>query len=149
MVVKTDKNLKIVKDMNPNSLILLKMGSFYHAYGKDAYLLAYLFGYQLKTLEGALSTCGFPVSALKKIEKELDDKKINHMQIARNDNYAVEDEISFENENKYNEYSDKAYKYIIKKNKINGISAYLIDSINDEDFQEKILKIEEILYGNM
>lgn len=149
MAFKLDKNLKLIKDLNPNSLILLKMGSFYHAYGKDAYLLAYLFGYQLKTLEGALSTCGFPVSALGKVEKELDDKKINHIQIARSDNYAVEDDVSFKNENRYSEFSDKAYRYIIKKNKINGISAYLIDSINDEDFQEKILKIEEILYGNM
>lgn len=146
MSFKLDKNLKLIKDLNPNSLILLKMGSFYHAYGKDAYLLSYLFGYQLKTMDGTLNTCGFPVSAINKIGKELEDKKINRMQIIRNDNYAVEEDVSFKAENAYNDYSDKAYKYIVKKNKIDGIYAYLMDNINNDGFQENIIKIEQILY---
>lgn len=146
MPFKLDKSLKLIRDLNPNSLILLKMGSFYHAYGKDAYLLAYLFGYQLKTLDGSLSTCGFPISALGKIERELGDKKINYIQIVRSDNYAVEEDVSFKSENQYNEYTDRAYKFILKKNRVDNISAYLIDNINDENFNEKISKIEEILY---
>ena len=148
MLLKQDKNLKVIRDMNPNSLILFKMGTFYHGYGKDAYLLSYLFGYQLKTLDGMISTCGFPISAVEKIVKELNNKKINYILIAKNNNYAIEDEVIFEKENKYNDFSEKAYKYIVKKNKIDGISAYLIDSINDDNFQDKIMKIEKILYGN-
>lgn len=149
MALKLDKNLKLIKELNPNSLILLKMGSFYHAYGKDAYLLAYLFGYQVKTLDGSLSTCGFPVSALGKVERELDDRKINHIQISRADNYAVEDDISYKSDNQYSEYTDKAYKYILKKNKIDAFSEYLLENINNDNFYEKMVRIEEILYGNV
>lgn len=148
MSIKLDRNFKLIKDLNPNSVVLLKIGSFYHAYGKDAYLLSYLLGYQLKMQDGTFSTCGFPTSAIGKIEKELENKKINYMQISRRDNYAVEEDISFKKDNKYNEFSEKAHKYVLKKNKIDRITAYLTDCINDYDFNEKITKIENILYDN-
>lgn len=146
---KFDKNFKLIRDINPNSLLLFKIGSFYHAYGKDAYLLSYLFGYQLKNTESTLSTCGFPISAIGKIETTLAENKINHMQIVRNDNYTVEEDVSYKSDNKYEEFTDKAYKYIAKKNKIDGISNYLLDHIHDEKFSKKIMRIEEILYEEM
>ena len=143
---KFEENLKLIRDLNPNSLLLFKMGSFYHAYGKDAYLLSYLFGYQIKNSDGVLSTCGFPVSAIGKIESDFDNKKINYMKIVKNDNYAVEEDVSYKIENKYGEFTDKAYKYVAKKKKVDSITSYLLDHIHDERFQQKIIKIEEILY---
>ena len=145
--MKLDKNVKLIKDLNPNTIVLIKIGAFYHAYGKDAYLLSYLFGYQLKTLDGTLTTCGFPSAGLNKIKKELEDKEINYMKVLKRDNYAVEEDMSFKSNNKYSEYSDKAYRYIMKKKKIDSITSYLTDNINNDNFQEKILKIEEVLYG--
>lgn len=146
MAVKLDKDVKLIKDMNPSNVILVKMGSFCHVYGKDAYLLSYLFEYQLKIVDGTLSTCGFPASTIEKIEKDLEDKKINYMLVVKKEKYEVVEEKDFKGKNNYGDYADKAYKYIAKKKKVDGIYAYLLDNLNENDFQEKILKIEEIIY---
>ena len=96
-----DKTIKVIKDINPNTLIMIKIGSFYHTYGKDAYLLAYLFNYQLKSSENTYNTCGFPISAACKVTKCLEDNKISYMQINKSENYEVENEVSFKSENQY------------------------------------------------
>ena len=144
--MKIEKTIKVIKDINPNTLIMVRIGSFYHAYGKDAYILSYLFNYQIKSIENSYNTCGFPTSASNKVLKMLEDKKINYMQISRGENYEVESEYNFKSDNTYEESYEKAYKYILKQNKINAIYSYLIDNINKENIKEKIKKIEEILY---
>ncbi len=63
--------IKTIKEIHPKDLILVKIGSFYHIYGKDAYIISYLFGYKLKTFEKKHVTCGFPVKgAVKKVPKK-------------------------------------------------------------------------------
>ena len=42
--------IKVIKEIHPESLVLVKVGKFYNAYGKDSYILSYLFGYKLKTV---------------------------------------------------------------------------------------------------
>ena len=43
--------IKTIKEVHPKDLVLVKIGSFYHIYGKDAYIISYLFGYKLKTFK--------------------------------------------------------------------------------------------------
>lgn len=138
--------IKMMKEVHPESVILVKIGTFYHQYGRDAYIISYLFGYQIKSVEKNLSTCGFPKSTLNKIIKKLEDCNINYILVNKSENYEVEDEMEFKKENQYLEYYSKAHKYISKKNKIDGIYNYLLENINDSSIKEKINKVEEILY---
>ena len=71
--------IKIMNEVHPESILMVKIGNFYHEYGRDAYVMSYLFGYQLKSIENNLCTCAFPVSAINKIQKELEDKKISYL----------------------------------------------------------------------
>ena len=142
----TENVIKVIKEIHPERIILVKIGTFYHQYGRDAYIMSYLFGYQIKIIDKNLYTCGFPKSALNKILSKLEENSISYMIINKSENYEVQEEMEFKNKNKYMEMYNKAYKYISKKNKIDTIYNYLLDNINDINIKEKLNKIEEILY---
>ena len=144
--MKIENTIKVMKEINPHKIILVKVGTFYHAYGKDSYILSYLFGYQLKKIENNYSTCGFPVSAINKISKNLEDYKISYILLSKSNNYEEEAEEDFKNDNRYIEFYEKAKKYIVRKNRIEEIYRYLIENINDDERKEKINKITEIIY---
>ena len=40
--------IQAVKKVHTEYIVLVKEGSFYHIYGKDAYIISYLFGYKKK-----------------------------------------------------------------------------------------------------
>ena len=84
--------------------------------------------------------------ALNKVEKTLEDNKIDYMLIDRATSYEVFGECAFKDENRYPEFYSKAHKYIVRKNKIDAIYEHLLSNINDENIKEKIQMIEEILY---
>lgn len=138
--------IKIIKEVHPESVILVKVGNFYQEYGRDVYIMSYLFGYQMKTIEGNLANCGFPKAALNKVLKELEDNQISYLILNKSDNYEVEAEENFKSQNAYMEIYNKAHKYLTKKNKIDAIYNYLLENINDISIKEKINKVEEILY---
>ncbi len=62
--------IKTIKEIHPKDIILVKIGSFYHIYGRDAYIISYLFGYKLKAFEEKYVTCGFPIDCISKIIKQ-------------------------------------------------------------------------------
>ncbi len=138
--------IKIMKEIHPESIILVKVGTFYHCYARDAYIISYLFGYQIKNIEVNLSTTGFPKTALNKVIKNLEDKNISYIIVNKSDNYEVEDELDFKSKNSYMDIYNKSHKYISKKNKIDSIYNYLLENINNVDIKEKINKVEDILY---
>ena len=39
--------IKNIKQIHPKDIILVEVGKFYYAYGKDAYILSYMFQYKL------------------------------------------------------------------------------------------------------
>ena len=43
--------IKSVKQIHKEDVVLVQMGKFYYAYGKDAYILSDLFGYKLNNFE--------------------------------------------------------------------------------------------------
>ena len=60
--------IKEVKKVHPKELALVKVGNFVHSYGKDSYILSFLFGYKIKVIENNCSACGFPQKSLPKVQ---------------------------------------------------------------------------------
>ena len=80
--------IKEVKNVHPEDITMIKVGNFYRVYGKDAYIIAYLFKYKISE-ENDIMVSGFPTSSIKKIEARLENKKINYIVLDRKDNYSV------------------------------------------------------------
>ena len=47
--------IKEIKKIHPKEIVMVKIGDFFHVYGKDSYILAYLLGYKLKMVEDNVS----------------------------------------------------------------------------------------------
>ena len=50
--------VKTVKEIHKEDIVFVKIGKFYQVYGKDAYVMSYLFEYKLKKVE-EIYMCGF------------------------------------------------------------------------------------------
>ena len=145
--MKYETTIKVIKEIHPNDIIFLKVGQFYHCYGKDAVIISYLFDYSIKKLDNNYD-CGFPVTAINKIRTRVEEQKINYLVVNKADNYEVYEEENFKSENSYMQIYNKAHKYINRKNRIVDIYNYLMDNINSEDIKDKINEVEDILYEN-
>ena len=42
--------VKNIKQIHPEYIALIKIGKFYYSYGKDAYIISYIFNYKIKKL---------------------------------------------------------------------------------------------------
>ncbi len=144
--MKIENTIKIFKEVHPESIIMIKMGTFYHAYGRDSYILSYLFDYQVKKIQSNYSTCGFPSSGLSKVQSKLEELEVSYIILNKSENYEVVEEEDFKSKNKYNEVYNKAYGYVSKKNRIDSIYQFLLESIAEENIKEKLARVEEIIY---
>lgn len=144
-----DTMIKTMKQINPETIILIQIGAFYHVYGKDSYILAYLCGYQIKSLENSYNTCGFPKAGLNKTLKLLEDNKVSYIVTVKSQNYEVSHEMKYKDKNEYTSLYEKAYKYVTIKNRINAIHNYLIENINSPTIKKKIQNIEEIIFDEL
>lgn len=108
--------VKNIKQIHPEYVVLIKIGKFYYSYGKDAYIISYIFNYKLKTIEENIKVCAFSVSITNKILAKLEENKINYLLIDRRNNYDVDSKFNNKNLNRYNVILEKATKYInVKK----------------------------------
>ncbi len=144
--MKIENTIKVFKEIHPTSIIMIKMGTFYHAYGRDSYILSYLFNYQVKKIQTNYSTCGFPASGLSKVLSKLEELEISYIILNKSENYEIVEEEDFKGKNKYNELYNKSYNYVNRKNRIDSIYQFLLESISEEQIKDKILRIEEIIY---
>lgn len=144
--MKIENTIKVFKEIHPTSIIMIKMGTFYHAYGRDSYILSYLFNYQVKKIQTNYSTCGFPASGLSKVLSKLEELEISYIILSKSENYEIVEEEDFKGKNKYNEMYNKSYNYVSRKNRIDSIYQFLLESISEEQIKDKILRIEEIIY---
>ena len=126
--------VKNVKEVHPEYVIIVNTGKFYYTYGKDSYIIAYLFHYQLSTLEN-VSRCGFSDHSLKKVMAKLEQTKINYLLLDRKNNYDVDEEFNCKNLNQYQKVFEKAREKINLRNRVDRICQYLYSSI---DYNEKI-----------
>lgn len=133
---------KNIKQVHPNFLICYKVGTFYHSYGKDAYILSYLFDYRIKDIEENISMIGFPRNAISKVMVRLEREKINYIMIDTRNNYHIDTKEDYGNLNNYDEIFRKSHKILNIRKRVDKISKALLEESNIE----KIRKIEEITY---
>lgn len=141
-----NKMIETIEEVNPKAICMFKIGTFYHAYNRDSYILSYLFKYKIKELGQAHKECGFPNSALSKVMAKLEEKQINYLVIDRRNNYDVDNKEDYKNLNNYDKYFEKAHKYINCKRRIDGIIEYLNNNLEEKNFTSTLGKIEEMLY---
>ena len=72
-------NTPSIKQIQPEYVALIKIGKFYYSYGKDAYIISYIFNYKIKKVEENVCVCAFPVSITKKVLAKLEENKINYV----------------------------------------------------------------------
>ena len=88
-----NKMITTIKQIHSKAVCLFEIGGFYHVYGRDADIISYLFGYKIKMLEPNIKECGFPVFIISKVKAQLENNKIDYLQISRRNNYEVEEKV--------------------------------------------------------
>ena len=71
--------IKNIKQIHKEDIVFVKLGKFYYCYGKDAYIISYLFKYKLSLVENRVYSCGFPSQSLNKVLAMLENRKINYV----------------------------------------------------------------------
>ena len=90
--MKIENTVKVMKQIHPDRILIIKAGTFGYVFGRDAYIIGYLLNYQVKKMEGNYCSCGFPISAINKVAKILDDNQISYMIFIKSENYEIETE---------------------------------------------------------
>ena len=106
--------VKEIKEIHPEYITLIKSGKFYRIYGKDAYIISYLFKYKIK-VEGEIVSSGFQVESLKRVQYILENKKINYIILDSRTNYIIEEKEDFKNLNNYSEFYQKSKILVLYK----------------------------------
>lgn len=136
--------IKGIKAIHPEFIALIKTGTFYCAYGKDACIISNLFNYQFKELNDTIS-CVFPANSIKKIQAKLENSKINYLIINRRTGYTVEEKNDFKNLNTYNKQYNSSKIYINNQKRINNINEYLLKNVKNKDLGILLKEIENII----
>ena len=125
------KYLEMKKEYN-NTLIMIKVGNFYHIYDDDSIIMNYLFKYKIID-----NKVGFPLKSLDKVIKKLSKSNINYF-IDEN-NYKL-----FDNNN-YLEILNKSMLYYELSLEIEEIYNYLISNIERKYIRRIINKIKDVI----
>lgn len=137
-----------IKKIHPKDLALVSIGKFFYAYGKDAYVLSYIFGYKLmKINEENVYSCAFPKQSYPKIVANLENKKINYMVLDRRNNYNIEEKSDNGNLNNYDEYFEKAHIIVNRKIRIENIYNELMKNVETENINKILKNVEETING--
>lgn len=70
---------KDIKKVHPEDVVMYKVGNFVQSFGKDAYILSYVFDYKLRSTNDNISTCGYPKNAIQKVIAKLEQRKLNYV----------------------------------------------------------------------
>ena len=87
-----------VKQIKKEDIIFVQVGNFYNCYGKDSYIISYLFNYKISVVENNICMVSFPKTAYNKVISKLENNKINYTILDKRNNY--EENISNENKQK-------------------------------------------------
>ena len=108
-------------------------GKFINVYDIDAYIMSLLFNY--KVLDG--KKAGFPESNLEKVKAKLDENSINYQVTFPDSDPIIK---KFDN-NRYNEFKEKAISNMNYKVKVEKICDYIKNATDEQ--VENILSILE------
>lgn len=94
--------VKNIKEIHPKSLLLFKVGAFCEEYGKDSYIISFLFNYQVRQNgKNNISKVGFSKKAIPSVISKLEEQKIDYLLIDVRNNYYVDEKFENRNLNKY------------------------------------------------
>ena len=137
-----NKMIETIELLNKNNLCIIKIGNFYHAYGKDSFILSYLFNYKIDLFK---NECGFPMVSLNKVLAKLEDEKLNYIVIDKRNNYDVELQQDFKNLNKYEAVYAKSKNYVNYKSRVDNINKNLMELIHKQDFRKLLGEVEKLI----
>ena len=134
----------------PDSILLILNGNFYNVYGKDAYILCYIFKFKfmnklyttIENEEVYVPKTGFPRNALDKVLLDLEDKKINYVIKVRDKNDIFQD---FKKLNTYQRRYVASEKYCMDKIKMIEILNKCDALCGKKDFSNVISNIQKYL----
>lgn len=137
-----------MKKIHPKELVIIDIGKFFYAYGKDAYILSYLFGYKLTKIEAEnVYSCAFPKQSYEKVIAKLENNKINYILLDRRNNYNIDEKSDNGNLNNYDKFFEKAHILVNRKIRVEKIYNYLMKNIEDENINNILRNLEETLNG--
>ncbi len=135
--------MRVVKKIHSDDVVIVKAGTFYNVYERDAIILAYLFDYKIKTINGC-SNEGFPKSTINKVVNKLETMQINYIVLDKTHNYE-EDKMNFKKDNNYEVVYEKANKYVNTSKRIEFINQYLMKNIEKKDIKNVLKQMEQII----
>lgn len=136
-----EKILNSIKTVHKDAIIIIRAGTFCNVYGKDAYIISYLFGYKLRQIQNNILSTGFPKEAINKVMSKLECRKIDYLVVNKKNNYEVEEKSINNNLNTYKKIITDAKSYISAKIRVENINKYLLRNLNDKLLIEKIEKV--------
>lgn len=139
------EEVKVMKKIQPTTLLLIKIGQFVYSYGKDAYIISYIFKYNVKQLENKIYVCGFSKNKLKNIVANLENQKIDFLVLDRKNSYREDEKSNNKNLNKYNDIFEKAKKYVKRKQKADYIYSYLRNNFNNDEIDNTLIELKRII----
>ena len=142
--ISTVNMVKTIKKIYPSCVILVKVGNFYHVYGKDAYIFSYLFEYKILEKEGVPSY-GFPINAISKVENILERTKINYVSVDRRNNYDEEEKYVDKQKNNYEKTFEKSKQTIDILLRIQKITDFLKQYKENENIEKILEEMEKII----
>ena len=105
-----DKYINIKKEYE-DYVIIIKAGNFYYTYYNDAYIISYIFKYQIRD-----NRVGFPINVKDKIIKVLNKYEIGYIEVLNN-SYIY----NYLNNNNYFNKLNEAKKYINLNKSLNDL----------------------------
>ncbi len=132
-----------IKKIHEDYIVFIHVGNFYYCYGRDSYILSYLFNYKINILKNEIYSCSFPSSVLARILNQLENKKISYIILDKRHNYEVDDKQNFKNLNTYQKYYEKGKEKFSTKMRIEKIYQYLLENMDDKTF---ITEVEEKIH---
>lgn len=124
--------VKNIKQIHPNTILCFKVGNFYHCYGKDTYIMSYLFGYNISKSKEENLICGFPVRSISKVLAKLEQNKVDYITIEPRNRYDIEEKQEFNNSNKYEDILKRANKFVRIKKKMQILTEEILKNLDDE-----------------
>ena len=125
-----DKYIRF-KQMYHDYVVIIKSGNFYYSFEDDAYILKYLFDYQIRE-----NKVGFPISAKAKVKSILNHNNINLIEVI--DDYAYV--LETKNTNMYQEMLKEAKSNILIKNMVNNLMNAIEIKVKKEEANYRLIK---------
>lgn len=133
--------LNSIKTVHKCAVIIIRTGTFCNVYGQDAYIISYLLGYKIRTIQNNIISTGFLKELINKVIAKLEHKKIDYLVLDRRNNYEVEEKSINNNLNTYKKIIIDKKSYINAKIRIENINKYLLKNLNNKQLIEKIEKV--------